>query len=194
MVIKERLIVLLDACVLYPVTIANILLELAWRDTYSAKWTKEIDREWSQSLIRDRPEINPQKLQYRLKKMHQAIPDWEIKKSSYQKFISSLQLPDPNDRHVLAAAIAAQVDIIVTKNIKDFPSKILEKFGIKTLHPDDFVMFLISLEPLKSLEIIKSLRERNINPKINKIEFVDSLKKVGLPKTANYLQKFIVRI
>ena len=126
--------------------------------------------------------------------MHQAIPDLEIKKSSYQKFISSLELPDPNDRHVLAAAIAGQVDIIVTKNIKDFPSQIFEKFGIKILHPDDFVIFLISLEPLKSHEIIKSLRERIINPKINKIEFVDSIKKVGLPKTAKHLHNFIERI
>jgi hypothetical protein len=58
MVIKERLIVLLDACVLYPVTIVNILLELAWQDTYSAKWTKKIDSEWSQSLLRDQLNIN----------------------------------------------------------------------------------------------------------------------------------------
>lgn len=99
-----------------------------------------------------------------------------------------------NDRHVLAAAIAAHVDIIVTKNIKDFPSKILEKFGIKTLHPDDFVMLQLSLEPLKALEIMECLRKRNSNPQISKIEFIDSMKKVGLPKTADHLLRLIERI
>ncbi len=140
MVFRTRFTALLDACVLYPVTIANLLIEFAWQEAYSARWTKHIDDEWTRSLLRDRPDISLNKVKYRLLKMHQAIPDWEIKKSSYQKLISSLQLPDPDDRHVLAAAIAGDVDFILTKNIKDFPSKTLEKYGIKTLHPDDFVM------------------------------------------------------
>jgi predicted nucleic acid-binding protein len=129
MVFRTRFTALLDACVLYPVTIANLLIEFAWQEAYSARWTKHIDDEWTRSLLRDRPDISLNKVKYRLLKMHQAIPDWEIKKSSYQKLISSLQLPDPDDRHVLAAAIAGDVDFILTKNIKDFPSKTLEKYG-----------------------------------------------------------------
>jgi len=194
MVGSTRFSAVLDACVLYPVTIANILIEFAWQDTYSAKWTKKIDAEWSQALLRNRPDVSPEKLSYRLRKMHQAIPDWEIKPSKFKKIIPTLQLPDTNDRHVLAAAIAAQVDFIVTINLKDFPTKIVDQYGIKTIHPDDFLMFHLTLEPIKSLEIVKNLRKRHVNPYITELEFIISLQKSGLSKTANHLQRFIKHI
>jgi len=60
--------------------------------------------------------------------------------TGYEPFIAGLALPDPNDRHVLAAAIVSRAGIIVTFNTKDFPQEILEPYGLESQHPDDFLI------------------------------------------------------
>lgn len=182
---------LLDACVLYPVTIANLLMELAWRGVYAAKWTQEIDTEWIKSLKKDRPDLSDEKIKHRLNNMHKAIPDWEIPSTKYRKIISALVLPDPDDRHVLAAAIAGHADCIVTTNIKDFPVHRTEEYGIEILHPDDFILLQLTLSSIESLTVIKHLRARAKNPPIYAEEFIESLEKVSLVRTAEYLRHAI---
>lgn len=186
-----RYVAVLDACVLYPVTIANILMELAWQGIYTAKWTKDIDREWVQSLKRDRKDLTEVKVNYRLEQMHKAIPDWEIPRSKYQKLIPALKLPDPNDRHVLAAAIAGHADCIVTKNVRDFPIKLAKENGVEILHPDDFILLQLTLEPIRSLTVVKHLRARKKNPTLTAIQFVEALEKVELVRTAEHLRQAI---
>lgn len=186
---QTRYTAVLDACVLYPVTIANILMELAWQGIYAAKWTKEIDREWVDALMRDRPDLSDEKIRYRLDNMHRAIPDWEIPISKYKKLIPIIHLPDKNDRHVLAAAIAGHADCIVTKNTKDFPMSAVEEYGIEILHPDDFVLLQITLDSIQSLTVIKHLRARTKNPKLSANEFIESLETVELVRTADYLRQ-----
>jgi predicted nucleic acid-binding protein len=183
-----RYTAVLDACVLYPVTIANILMELAWQGIYTAKWTKDIDREWVQSLKRDRKDLTEERINYRLEQMHKAIPDWEIPRSKYEKLIPALKLPDSNDRHVLAAAIAGHADCIVTKNVRDFPFQLVEENGVEILHPDDFILLQLTLEPIRSLTVVKHLRARNKNPKLTANQFVDTLEKVELVRTAEHLR------
>jgi predicted nucleic acid-binding protein len=112
----------LDACVLYPVTIADILIQLAIEGLFTAKWSTDIDREWTTSLKKDRPDLTDEQINYRQQNLHKAILDWEIDQSKYQYLIANLTLPDLNDRHVLAAAIIGQADCIITSNLKDFPS------------------------------------------------------------------------
>jgi len=79
-----RYTVVLDACVLYPVTIANVLMEFAWQGIYTAKWTDDIDREWVNSLKRDKPDLTDEKIKYRLDHIHKAILDWQIPNSMYK--------------------------------------------------------------------------------------------------------------
>jgi len=186
-----RYTAVLDACVLYPVTIANILMEFAWQGIYTAKWTKEIDREWVESLKRDRPDLTDRKIKSRLDQMHLAVPDWEIAKTKYQKLITALDLPDPNDRHVLAAAIAGHADCVVTKNTKDFSIEIVERHGVEILHPDDFILSQLTLDSIQSLTVIKQLRSRMKNPEISAEKFLESLEKVELVSTAEYLRRAI---
>lgn len=184
-----RYTAVLDACVLYPVTIANILMELAWQGIYTAKWTEDIDREWVNSLKRDKPELTDEKIKYRLDHMHKAIPDWQIPNSKYQKLIPALNLPDQNDRHVLAAAIAGHADCIVTKNIKDFPIENVDEHGIEILHPDDFILLQLTLDPIPALTVIKHLRARAKNPELTAEQFIEALEKVELVRTGEYLRQ-----
>jgi hypothetical protein len=105
----------------------------------------------------------------------------------YQKLIPSLCLPDPNDHHVLAAAIHTSASIIVTYNLKDFPLSILNKYGIEAQHPDNFIINLMKHSPeivsQKATVHQKSLR----NPPKKVSEYLDVLNKQSLPKTVEKL-------
>ena len=100
-----RYTALLDACVLYPVAMTDALLSLATAGFFAAKWTTLIETEWTRSLERHRPDLVG-KLDVRRDSMREAVPDWEVHESAWSALVAGLELPDPDDRHVLAAAIA----------------------------------------------------------------------------------------
>jgi len=83
--------------------------------------------------------------------------------SDYEEIIPTLKLPDPDDRHVLAAAIVGQADLIITLNLDDFPPEELEPFGIEAQHPDTFVAHLIGLDQEAVCAAIRRMRERYKN-------------------------------
>jgi hypothetical protein len=110
---------LLDANVLYPAPLRDLLLQLAVTDLFKARWTADIHREWIESLLKGRPDLQRTMLERTRDLMDSHTRDCLV--SGYQDLIPSLRLPDPNDRHVLAAAIVGRCDVIVTQNTKDFP-------------------------------------------------------------------------
>ena len=177
----------LDACVLYPVTIADILIQLAIEGLFTAKWSADIDREWTTSLKKDRPDLTDEQINYRQQNLHKAIPDWEIDQAKYQYLITNLTLPDLNDRHVLAAAIIGQADCIITSNLKDFPSDTLEIHGVEVIHPDEFIPLQLTLEPFHALTAIKHVRARFKNPPFTPEEFLRRLERASLVSTAAWL-------
>lgn len=130
-----RYTALLDACVLYPVAMTDALLSLATAGFFAAKWTTLIETEWTRSLERQRSDLVG-KLDVRRDSMREAVPDWEVHESSWSALVAGLELPDPDDRHVLAAAIAGHADCIVTSNLKDFPAAVLLEYGIEAVDPD----------------------------------------------------------
>ncbi|WP_239143038.1 PIN domain-containing protein [Variovorax sp. WS11] len=121
---------LLDACVLYPVSVTDALLSIAVTGLYAPKWTTEIEAEWMRNLAAERPELAG-RLDYRRDNMRDAIPDWEVPETAWRALTGTLQLPDIGDVHVLAAAIAGYADCIVTANLKDFPADVLAVHGLK---------------------------------------------------------------
>ena len=124
----DNFIVVYDACVLYPNTLRDLLMELAVTDIYRAKWTNDIHDEWIRNLSRNKPEIPLEKL-YRVRDlMNENVLDCLV--TDYQWIIPTLNLPDADDRHVLAAAIKAKAGIIVTTNLKDFPRSQLKKYDL----------------------------------------------------------------
>lgn len=96
-----------------------------------------------------------------------------------------------NDRHVLAAAIRAQAQIIVTYNLKDFPVHILETFGIEAQHPDDFFLNQSDLQQGPFLAAIKRIRASLKKPPKTPEEYLDVLRKHSLAKTAELLESYI---
>ena len=118
MIYSPRFVVVLDACVLYPAPIRDLLLNLADLEIYSPKWTEIIQDEWIRNLLENRPDLTKSKLARTVKAMNTAFPDAEV--HSFEELIEFLELPDENDRHVLAAGITCKADAIITFNIKDF--------------------------------------------------------------------------
>lgn len=178
---------ILDANVLYPFSVRDLLLSLAHEGLFHARWTPHIQDEWVRNLMMDRPELDEAKLRNLVEKMARAIPDGSV--LGYEPLISNLRLPDPNDRHVLAAAIAGQADTIVTFNLKDSPAKVLEQFGIEAVHPDDFVLNQLDLRQVSGLEAIKKMRARLKNPPMTAAELINMLERSQLPLTAAKLRE-----
>src|SRR5687767_6435792 len=122
-----RTVAVLDASVLHPAPLRDLLLRLARAGLYQARWTRGILDECIRSILRVRPDLEPARLRRTRELMEAAIPDWEI--IGYEGRIDQLDLPDPDDRHVLAAAIEARAQAIVTSNLRDFPEHALEIYG-----------------------------------------------------------------
>lgn len=179
------LTVVYDACVFYPATVRDLLLTLSLAKLFQAKWTNEIHDEWIRNLIIDRPDLI-EKLQRIKYLINSSIDDCLI--YDYEEIIPQINLPDQNDRHVLAAAIKANAEAIITYNLKDFPSKELDKFNIKAIHPDDFIYGLIVNFPNEFLQSIQIILNRLKNPPLTLKEYANSLSAHSLIKVSKYLK------
>jgi predicted nucleic acid-binding protein len=179
----------LDACVLYPAPVRDLMLSLSVVGLFRARWTEHIHDEWIRNLLQQRPDLRPDALQRTRQMMDDSVPDCLI--SGYEPFIESLELPDPNDRHVLAAAIVGHADAIVTFNIKDFPNEVALKHGLEILHPDDFLTSQYDLNAVQTLTTVKEIRARLKKPVLSANDYVDKLEAVGLPQTCQKLREAI---
>ena len=92
--------VIYDSCVLYPAPLRDFLIQLALSGLYRACWTDHIHKEWIENVLKSRPDLNRTQLTRTKELMNTAIPDAMV--SSYEHFIETIVLPDPNDRHVVA--------------------------------------------------------------------------------------------
>jgi predicted nucleic acid-binding protein len=128
----------LDANVLYSATTRSVLMYLAIRGMFRARWSASVQDEWIAALSKDRPDLDPQRLARTRQLMDTRILDAVV--SDYEHLIASISLPDADDRHVLAAAIHGGASVIVTANVKDFPTAALAPYrisgpGAGRLHP-----------------------------------------------------------
>lgn len=183
-----RFTALLDACVLYSVAITDALMSLAAQGLFAGKWTTRIEDEWIRNLEMNRPDLTG-RLITRRDAMRDVVPDWEVAALAWQPLSPSLTLPDPDDTHVLAAAIAGHADCIVTLNTKDFPSEQVSVFGIEVMHPDDFIVKQLDLDPVSALTAFKGMRSRWRRPQATAEEFAHALERHGLVATAERLRR-----
>ncbi len=183
-----RYTALLDACVLYPLAMTDALLSLATAGFFAAKWTIRIEEEWIRSLERQRPDLVG-KLGVRRDSMRAAIPDWEVESSAWASLVHGINLPDPDDAHVLAAAIAGHADCIVTSNLKDFPRSVLMEYGIEAIDPDTFIINQWDLDPVNAIAAFKRMRARRRKPLSSPEDFAYALEVGGMPTTAERLRE-----
>jgi predicted nucleic acid-binding protein len=181
-------VVVYDACVLYPAPLRDILIETAVSGLISAKWTRQIEAEWIRNLEKNRPDLSKELLQRTADLMSQAVPDALVE--NYASLIEGLSLPDADDRHVLAAAIAANAQVIVTFNLKDFPTTVLDEFGIEAVHPDTFLINQLDLSIGAVVSAIKKTRGRLKNPEKPPKNYIETLSSVGLPGFADRIKEY----
>ncbi len=182
-------VVLFDACVLYPAPVRDLLLELAAAGLFRAKWTERIHDEWIQNLLRKRPDLISERLERTRKLINESVEDCLIEE--YEHLCPQLNLPDPDDRHVLAAAIKGQAQMIVTYNLKDFPANSLEKYGLEAQHPDDFFLNQSDLHLPAFLSSVKNCRNRMKTPSKTSNEYLGIMRKHSLAKTVEFLNSYI---
>jgi len=179
-------LVLYDACVLYPAPLRDLLMHLALTGLYRAKWTNEIHDEWIRSVLVNRKDLDRETLEKTRLLMNSHVRDCLVE--GYQKLIPMLSLPDPDDHHVLAAAIHSKCSVIVTYNLKDFPEEQLSEYDIEAQHPDDFIIHLIDLSTEKVCLAVKRHRQSLKNPPKNIEEYLKTLQKQALSQTVAQLE------
>jgi hypothetical protein len=184
--------VIYDACLFYPAPLRDLMIRLAQTRRFHARWTEEIQREWLTALLRHRPELDEVRLQRTMVPINQAVPDCLV--TGYGHLIDQLCPPDPNDRHMLAAAIRSGSQIIVTTNLRNFPQEALADFNIDARHPDDFILDLADLDPAIVTTAAKRQRAALKNPPLSAENFIDTLRRQGLPGVAGLLQSQIALI
>jgi len=185
---KSNFIVVYDACVLYSAALRDLLMWLALTGLFQAKWTEQIQEEWITNVLKNRPDLNRSQLERTKKLMNKHVNDCLV--TDYEDLIEDLDLPDVNDRHVLATAIKSDAQVIVTFNLKDFPAKSLDQYGIEVQHPDDFVLDLMALNANLVCQAIQNQLNTLKNPPLTIESLLTTLENQKLPKSTAKLRQF----
>jgi hypothetical protein len=180
--------VVLDACVLYPAALRDLLIQLALANLFRAKWSGAIHAEWTRSVLTNRPDLKPEQLRYTVAQMNRAVPD--ALTCGFEPLIPSIILPDADDRHVVAAAIHSKADGIVTFNLAHFAQADLKPYGLESIHPDDFIVAQAHLNEAAVVMAAQKVRSRLRNPPISATDYLRSLERQQLPKTVAWLSTY----
>ena len=152
--------VLLDSCVLYPYELRDLLLEAAHEQLYRVHWSAQILEDTVRNLLAD-ARTTPERASRFCAAMERAFPEALVEPPPG---LADQLGCDPGDRHVLAAAIAAKAELIVTLNVRHFPAEVLEPLGIEAVTPDQFLCNLLDLAPGAIHECLETIAARQRNP------------------------------
>lgn len=175
-----------DACVLHPAPLRDLLIRLAQAGLVRARWTERILDECFDGVLRQRPDLRPSALERTRQLMRQALPECLV--SGYEDGIDCLARPDPDDRHVLAAAIHAGAGVIVTSNLRDFPARALAPHQIEARHPDEFVLERIDAAPGLVQQVLTEQAGALRNPPRSVEELLGTLHAAGLVRSVAKLR------
>lgn len=189
---SDRPICVYDASILYSTQLRDFLVRLALGEIVRAHWSERIYEEWMRNVEADYPDITEEDLQRIRSLMDKALPGASI--TGHEDRIEDLSLPDLSDRHVLAAAIHARVDYIVTFNVRDFPVAELETWGVEATRPDELIAGLFDQVPDRILEVASAHRQSLTRPSKSPDEYLQLLRGCGLEETTQLLKEHRGRI
>jgi predicted nucleic acid-binding protein len=129
---EPSLIAFLDANVLYPARLRDLLMHLALRRLFQPRWSARVHEEWMTAVLSDRSDLTVSQLQRTRGLMEENIKDALV--DGYEPIVDQLTLPDADDRHVLAAAIHGRANVIITANLRDFPAEALSPHDVEAVH------------------------------------------------------------
>ncbi|MET8812636.1 PIN domain-containing protein [Streptomyces sp. NPDC004549] len=178
--------VVYDACVLYPNTLRDLLIRIAAAGLVQAKWSERILDEVFDNLAKNRPDLRQERLDRTRDLMKRAVRDCLV--VGHERLEPVLDLPDPDDRHVLAAAIKARAQLIVTRNTKDFPQEATAAWDVEAVHPDDFVLAQLDLDRGRIFACVQQIADSWQNPPGVPTDVLDRLERDGLVKSAAALR------
>lgn len=186
--VADRFVIVLDANVLYPFRVRDALLRFNEAGLFRARWTDDILDEWERAVLRDRPDA-----EYSLKSQREAMAEAfeEAWVDGYEALIGAVSLPDPDDRHVLAAAIRCGAQHIVTENTKDFPAAQLEPYGVEAVSADTVLANTFELYEAEATAALRKMRLAYDRPPMSPGEFLKDLTRAGLPKLSLAVRPFI---
>ena len=184
----EVLAALLDTNILYPAGMRDIFIQLAVQDMYRPKWSADIFREWMRIDRRNNRKHDPAKV-LRTQQQLNAL-DFAARIDHHQYLINDLVLPDLDDRHVLAAAIRGECDVIVTQNLKHFPDHVMEQYDIRALNADSFLQLLLETNTSGFLTSVRAILEKLNNPPLTLEKYLALRQRDGLEETVKRLRQY----
>lgn len=175
--------VALDACVLFPTVLREMLLGTADEGGFCPVWSARILEEWARATRR-LPEGAEMRARVEISHMRERWPDAET--TVPEELVASLSLPDPDDRHVLATAIAGGASTLLTLNRADFPARTLARHGILLREPDGFLAELLA-DRIDVASVANRVRERAEAASGRPQDLRRLLKRTGLPRLGKAL-------
>jgi predicted nucleic acid-binding protein len=175
-----------DANVFYPAPLRDLLIRLAQTTLVRARWTEQILDECFANLATNRPDLERWRLQRTRALINEAVRDGLV--TGHESLVPDLSLPDAEDRHVLAAAIHAGAQVIVTFNLQHFPRRCLDAYEIEALHPDGFVLRLIDVDLDAILRVLNEQEAALRRPE--PLDLIARLERQGLSGAAAALRPY----
>ena len=170
--------VIADANVLYPNTVRDLIIRIGQARLVRVRWTDQILDEMFRNLAKNRQDIDPVHLERLRALMNDAIPDVLV--TGFEPLIEVLDLPDPDDRHVLAAAIKVGAQMIVTDNLRDFPADRLAQWDIEARSADHFAHAMVDLDPKRVFGIVQQMADSRTRPPMDVDDVLAALERGGL--------------
>ena len=186
---SARFTAIIDANVLYPVVIRDYLIWLSIYELYTPKWSSKLLEEFMSVFEKKGMNLSPEQIQRQVELINAACPHALV--DNYEKLIQNVKLKDENDRHVVAAAIKCNANVIVTHNLSDFPNDYLKTLGLTAVDPDTFIADMIDLSPEKCCDAFREMVLTKNKPPYEESEYLEIIRNNGLKQTARELKKYL---
>jgi predicted nucleic acid-binding protein len=179
----------LDACALFPITLRDTLLSIATQEAFHPLWSSEVLGEVRRTVVAKRG-VDSWSLDRTLACIERYFEDSMVE--GWQLLVSGLALPDPDDRHVLAAAIVGDAQSIVTFNLGDFPIECLLPYRVDAVHPDAFLLGLLHSTPDAVIAALLDQAGRKQHPPMDLDELLARLERCGVPRFCREVRRILV--
>lgn len=181
-----RFTAFIDACVLVPIAPCDTLLRMADCGAFRPLWSERVEEEALRALCEIHPDIDPSRFYSRFRSMNEAFEDARV--TDWEPLVEGLELPDPNDRHVLAAAIRGRADVIVTENVRDFPATVLFPLGLEAVRLDEFLLTQFDLGVPATIQVVRDQARAMGRPPVTEEQLLGRLARSGAPRFAHAVE------
>lgn len=190
--IEESPIVVIDACVWHSAFVRNVLRHVAIRGLIRPRWTVDIEAEWVRSIRRARHDIPIERLHELRDRLRSEFPEGLVRSATLSRAArterwrgASTKLPDPDDAHVVLAAISCRANVICTVDRRGFPPLLLRPVGVVPMTPDALLHSLLAFKSIESIQALETHRQALRRPQLSRMRYLDAMWKSGLPASSS---------